>query len=164
MDLQNLFILQKSVDERFSDNSNNNKNSLLPEKILGLQVKISELARLTQCYKFWVKDCTVKRGTILEEFVYGIHYILSIGLDKTYTDINLDFQTSQSDLTTQFINLYIDINDFVVCPSIDNYKTLFENYLSLGFALGLKADEIENAYLQKNLELFKQQTRIKTLV
>lgn len=162
MDLQNLFILQKGVDQGFTENCNNDKNSLLPEKILGLQVKISELANLTQCYKFWVTSSDCKSSIILQQFVEGFHYILSIGLDKNYTNINLEVQPLQNDLTSQFINLYIDINDFVVCPSIDNYKTLFENFLSIGLSLGFDKEVIEKAYLEKNVLLHKNQVSAKS--
>ncbi|GAA0178129.1 dUTP diphosphatase [Clostridium sediminicola] len=162
MDLQNLFILQKGVDKGFNKNCNMGKNSLLPEKILGLQVKISELVNQTQCYKFWVKENNFSNNKVLNEFVEGIHYILSIGLDEDYTNVHLDVQETQNDLTTQFINLYIDINDFVVCPNIDNYKTLFENFLSIGFSLGFEKETIEKAYLQKNLLLHKKETIAKS--
>lgn len=162
MDLQNLFILQKGVDQGFTKNCNNNENSLLPKKILGLQVKISELANLTQCYKFWVKTSDCKSSMVLEQFVEGIHYILSIGLDKNYTNINLEVNPLQNDLTVQFINLYIDINDFVVCPSIDNYKTLFENFLSIALSLGFDKEVIEKAYLEKNILLHKNQMYTKS--
>ncbi len=79
-----------------------------------------------------------------------LHFILSIGLDKNFVDINLEPKTVNSSLTEQFLNLYIDLNDFVICLSHDQYLTLFDDFISLGIALGFTDRDIENAYLEKN--------------
>ncbi|WP_461207010.1 dUTP diphosphatase [Clostridium sp. DL1XJH146] len=155
MDLQNLFILQKGIDDRLNKKWPLPKDSLLPEKILRLQVKISELANSTICFNFWSDNPSSKQSEVLTDFVEAIHYILSIGLDKNYTNIDLEITSLTADLTTQFLNLYIDINDFIVCPTKDNYVTMFENFLSVGNSLGLNKDEIEQAYLENNLLISK---------
>src|SRR3712207_7025026 len=51
---------------------------------------------------------------------------LSLGLEWNYCDIKLNCKNYNSELTEKFNNIYIDINDFIVCPSKDNYKTLLD--------------------------------------
>ncbi|MCY6372078.1 dUTP diphosphatase [Clostridium ganghwense] len=160
MNLSKLFQLQQTLDKRIINEHDLHDKSLFSKKVLALQVEVSELANETRCFKFWSNKGPSNRDTILEEYVDCLHFILSLGLEKNYQDIQLSFRDDYNDLndlTETFINVYIDINDFVVCTSKDNYKTLFEDFLCLGKSLGFTAKDIENAYLQKNNVNHKRQ-------
>lgn len=150
MNLDKLFKLQNNLDERIVKEHNLHNKSLCSKKILALQVEISELANETCCFKFWSKKGPSSKEKILEEYVDALHFILSLGLEKEYSDIKFNCKNYISELTEKFNNIYIDINDFVICPSKDNYKTLFEDFLCLGIDLGFNWLEIENAYASKN--------------
>lgn len=150
MNLDKLFKLQNNLDERIVKEHNLHNEPLCSKKILALQVEISELANETRCFKFWSKKGPSSKERILEEYVDALHFILSLGLEKKYSDIKLNCKNYISELTEKFNNIYIDINDFVICPSKDNYKTLFEDFLCLGIDLGFNCLEIENAYHSKN--------------
>lgn len=150
MNLDKMFQLQKNFDKRILNEHNLHDEDLFSKKILALQVEISELANETRCFKFWSNKGPSSKETILEEYVDCLHFVLSIGLDKDYCDINVKFRNEDSELTKQFLSLYIDVNDFIVCSSKDNYKTLFEDLLCIGLKLGFTSEEIENAYYSKN--------------
>lgn len=155
MNLCELFQLQHDLDIRILEEHNLRDESVFSEKILALQVEVSELANETRCFKYWSNKGPSPKSRILEEFVDCLHFILSIGIsmgfDKDFSCIDIHCKDDNSDLTKMFINLYIDINDFVVCSTIDNYKTLFEDFLCIGFHLGFTCEEIENAYYEKNV-------------
>ncbi|KGM96949.1 hypothetical protein Z968_05045 [Clostridium novyi A str. 4552] len=151
MNLDKLFKLQHTLDERIIKEHNLHGESLCSKKILALQVEVSELANETRCFKFWSNKKSSPKETILEEYVDCLHFILSLGLEWNYCDIKLNCKNYDSELTEKFNNIYIDINDFVVCPSKDNYKTLFEDFLCLGHDLEFTSEEIEQAYLDKNV-------------
>lgn len=152
MDFTNLFLTQGKLDDHISKKHNLSGKSLLSEKLLALQVEIAELANETRCFKFWSTKGPSSTDRILEEYVDCLHFLLTIGLDKEFNCLN--FTTPKEGLsdniTNQFLNLYIDINDFIICSSKDHYQTLFEDFLFLGVSLGFSEEEIEDAYYVKN--------------
>lgn len=151
MNLLKLFELQKNLDEHIRENHGLWGQSLLSKKILALQVELAELANETRCFKYWSDKKPSNREVILEEYVDCLHFILTLGLEKNFTNIELDSkEPHQYNIITQLLNLYIDINDFVVCSSKDHYITLFEDFINLGRILGFTAAEIEMAYYKKN--------------
>lgn len=150
MNLEKLFKLQKELDSRIIDQHHLQDRTLLSEKILALQVEIAELANETRCFKYWSNKKPSSREVILEEYVDSLHFILSIGLEYKFDDIKLNYSASDSRATDQFVNIYIDITDFIVCSSKDHYITLFEDFMTLGLTLDFTEDEIEEFYYKKN--------------
>jgi dimeric dUTPase (all-alpha-NTP-PPase superfamily) len=150
MDFKKLFRLQKDLDMQIIEEHNLKDEALLPQKSLALQVQVGKLADETRCFKYWSNKSPAKREIVLEEYVDCLHFILSIGIDKEFDDINPTLTKFNYNITEQFLDLYIDINDFVICPSQDHYITLFEDFLSLGKNLGFSGLEIENVYIHKN--------------
>ncbi|WP_251860617.1 dUTP diphosphatase [Clostridium sp. Marseille-Q2269] len=150
MNLKKLFELQKNLDEHITKNHSLEGKSLLSEKILALQVELAELANETKCFKYWSVKLPSNRSTILEEYVDCLHFILTLGLEQNFDDLTLQRKNLDYNLTEQFLNLYIDINDFMICSSKDHYITLFEDFLYLGINLGFSQKDIEEAYVEKN--------------
>lgn len=157
MNLANLFQLQENLDEHIRKEHCLHGESLISKKILALQVELAELANETRCFKFWSNKKASDKETILEEYVDCLHFILTLGLEKGFTDIQLEDKELQCDITSQFLNLYIDINDFIICSSKDHYITLFEDFLILGKMLGFTTLETEEAYYIKNNVNHKRQ-------
>ena len=66
---------------------------IVKRKMLALLVEIGELANETRCFKYWSNKPASEREVILEEYVDGLHFILSIGIDlgidKTSYSINV---------------------------------------------------------------------------
>lgn len=151
MNISNLFELQRILDEHIREQHNLYGVPLLSKKVLALNVEIGELANETRCFKFWSDKKASSKDIILEEYVDCLHFILTIGLEKNFEDISsIVTKDIDYEVTEQFLNLYIDINDFVVCSSKDHYITLFEDFLGLGKALGFTEEEITQGYLRKN--------------
>lgn len=157
MNFSKLFKLQENLDNRILQQRGLDNKSLTSKKILALQVEIAELANETRCFKFWSDKGPSNRNVILEEYVDCLHFILTLGLEKQFNDIEIETKELQYDITAQFLNLYVDINDFIVSSSRDHYITLFEDFLSLGKSLGFSIDEIEEAYIEKNSINHKRQ-------
>jgi dimeric dUTPase (all-alpha-NTP-PPase superfamily) len=150
MDLKKLFDLQRELDSRISKEHHLEEESLFSQKALALQVEFGELANETRCFKYWSTKKPSPKNIIIEEYVDCLHFILSIGLDKNFDNVELSRSCSINKTTDQFLDLFIDMNDFLICSSIDHYTTLFEDFLSLGLNLGFTDKEIEDAYLNKN--------------
>ena len=150
MNLQSLFQMQSTLDKRIKAEHNLEELPLLHKKILALQVEMGELANETRCFKFWSDKKPSPVEVILEEYVDCLHFILSIGIEKEFYDITPSIKSSEDILTDQFLNIFVDVNDFAICSSKDQYNTMFEDFLSLGMSLGFTADVVEKAYLKKN--------------
>lgn len=157
MKFSTLFKLQEDLDKHIRHQRGLDDKSLISKKILALQVELAELANETRCFKFWSDKGPSNKDVILEEYVDCLHFILTLGLEKGFTDVNIEAKEVEYDITAQFLNLYVDINDFIVSSAKDHYITLFEDFLSLGKSLDFSATEIENAYIKKNSVNHKRQ-------
>ncbi|MCZ0754332.1 dUTP diphosphatase [Anoxybacillus sp. J5B_2022] len=107
MDLSKLFEMQRELDERIVREKGLEGQSLLPNKILALQVELGELANEWRGFKYWSKNqqprlwayrkcpcggewcdeygCQdgglLAYNPLLEEYVDALHFALSIGLE-----------------------------------------------------------------------------------
>ena len=156
-------------------------------KFLALQVEIGELANEWRGFKYWsndreprteykgeeinlygdgeVVDTIRKKGKpgnpLLEEYVDGLHLILSIGNDmhivadylrslkiKEVTDINQAFLRLFRHVSGLNRNLREEFGN----NAYFLWTKMYYMYLDLGNALGFTEDDIETAYLLKNTE------------
>ncbi|MBU3158908.1 dUTP diphosphatase [Clostridium frigoris] len=150
MNLHKLFEMQITLDHRIETEHQLEGVPLFNKKILSLQVELGELANETRCFKFWSTKESSSKDIILEEYVDCIHFILSLGLEKRFQNITLNVKNSTCELSLQFLNLYITIANFATSASLDNYSSIFNNFLSLGQSLGFSEDDIEAGYFYKN--------------
>lgn len=60
-------------------------DDLLTEKLLALQVEVSELANATRCFKYWSMKGPEQRERLLEEYADVLHFFLSVGLALGFT-------------------------------------------------------------------------------
>lgn len=144
MNLEKLYEFQRKLDMGMQDRLEVQGKHLLTQKLLALQVKIGELANETQCFKFWVSKKSSIRSRVLEKYIDCLYIIFSIGVDKGFTDTNFEVKATEYELTEHFLNMFIDLNDFMVCSSKDNYITLMEAALSLSLLFGFTEDDILN--------------------
>jgi len=159
MELDKLFQMQKALDCHIEQNHGLENEDLFTRKVLALLVEVGELANETRCFKFWSLKPSSAKEVIVEEFVDGVHFILSLGIEcgfdqKQYA---LEVHESTSTVTEQFLRVYEGINIFQVGRSFDDYVRLFELYLQLAALLGLKEEEIEKAYFEKNEVNYQRQ-------
>ena len=151
MNFESLFKTQKDLDNKIIKKHSLQKRSLKSNKLLALEVEISELANETRCFKYWSSKLPSSKEIILEEYADCLHFILSIGIEYGFQDTEeLNLQKPDTTATDQFLNLYVDVTDFIVCSSKDHYLTLFEDFLNLGLYLDFSDDDIEDAYYKKN--------------
>lgn len=150
MELHQLFYIQSQLDKKIALNHNLENKDLTSSKTLALLVELGELANETRCFKFWsIKGPSLKEK-ILEEYVDCLHFILSMGLDNGYIIAHLDVQPRETELTEQFQEVFAKTLAFREKGSQDSYVVLFEDFLSLGYALGFKKEDVFNSYLMKN--------------
>ncbi len=149
---EELFQLQKELDERILKEHELHNENLMDRKIMALLVELGELANETRCFKFWSKKPPADRDVILEEYVDGIHFILSLGLDLNVVNkLNLGIGNQQIfGLVDQFHVVYKSINELRENQQLQQYQKVFNEYLILGDLLGFSWKDIKEAYISKN--------------
>lgn len=151
MNLTNLFNMQQQLDTKIETQHQLQNEALTERKILALLVEVGELANETRCFKFWSLKPPAAIDVILEEYVDGIHFILSLGLEiKVNPALSIEDKQDERSMTEQFLIVYETITAFKNNQSISQYKKMFEEYLYLGKLLGFSNEQVEKAYVSKN--------------
>lgn len=97
----------------------------------------------------------VVKRPLLEEYVDCLHFILSIGLELDFTDIDV-WKVKETTTTNQFIECLGTIYNIHFQKRVSGevprvmYEHLFAYFIGLGEMLGFTWDEIEQMYMEKN--------------
>jgi dimeric dUTPase (all-alpha-NTP-PPase superfamily) len=151
MQLKKIFEIQKELDQFIIKSQGLEGEDLVDRKILALQVELGELANETRCFKFWSKKGPSSREIILEEFVDCLHFILSIGLDRGFEDIEQIYLSHRGvDQSKQFQQIFLSIGDFTINKTKENYIRAFTEIMNLAQMLGFTYEEIFESYVEKN--------------
>lgn len=146
-----LFEMQEQLDTHIEKQHGLESADLFDKKILALLVELGELANERRSFKFWSTKAPSSKEVILEEYVDGVHFILSLGIIKGYIKGEYHIiDETENDITNQFLAVYNTIMVFSKEASLENYKELVSAYLYLGNLLGFSEEEIFNAYVSKN--------------
>lgn len=147
MNLQKLFETQAERNKTLNILSNLDEYKLNARKFLALNVRVGALANASKCFKYWQDDEVIDRENILKRYISTLGCILTVGIDKKYTDIEkVQMRPNDYCLSDQFLNLYVDINDLLISSSKDHYITLIEDFLSIGLTIGFSEQEIINSF------------------
>jgi dimeric dUTPase (all-alpha-NTP-PPase superfamily) len=148
MNLLPYFKIQKCLDDRIK------KEHDIPEdvtdlKVIAFKVELGELANEIRFFKFWSKKPSSEREVILEELVDGIHFLLSIALERRWDRFVNEITVSQFDKSKDLSDLFGDLfeSGFRSCGE---WTRMFRYYLAVGHKLGFTEDEIEIGYVRKN--------------
>ncbi len=151
-----LYDMQQQLDQYIEKQHDLTKGEKTQEKMLAFLVELGELANETRCFKFWSVKGPSEKDVVVEEYVDGLHFLLSLGLD-----IHIRYQPQivekYDSLTEGFLATYAAADHFKRAPERDSYQQLFTAFLNLGKTLGLDENEIMNAYYSKNEVNYKRQ-------
>jgi dimeric dUTPase (all-alpha-NTP-PPase superfamily) len=151
MDIQTLFKIQKQLNDRIINEHQLNEEDLFKEKLLAFIVEIGELANETRCFKYWSRKPSSERSIILEEYVDGLHFALTLGLALDQTTISEKKEYVQKEsVTEQFLDVLHFAHQLKENQSQDLFQPFMDSFFSLGHKLGFTYEEIEKAYLLKN--------------
>ncbi|MBO1513236.1 dUTP diphosphatase [Metabacillus sp. BG109] len=174
MNIAKLFEMQKVLRDRIGYNGEDRFNKL----ILALIAEAGECANEQRTWKFWSKNQEPRTkalkypammeedkeyyNPLLEEYVDKLHFILEIGLELDYIEIDL-FSIKEKNVTNQFIevsgrayNLYFQKRVSGEVPK-GMYEVLVATFIGLGEMLGFTMEQIEQAYMEKNKINHKRQ-------
>ncbi|GAA0333444.1 dUTP diphosphatase [Bacillus carboniphilus] len=153
LNLNKLFQMQRDLDQTIEEKNNLLTDDLFERKVFAFIVEMAELANETRCFKFWSQKGPSEKQVLLEEYVDGVHFLLSIGIEKNFDSIEIDWEKVKkgtSSLTTHFLKINEDVLQYRSAPTIETYSQLCYSYFELAHLLNFTLQEVEQAYLKKN--------------
>lgn len=150
--LTNLYKAQKELDEEIIANHHISYESTRNKRILALLVEIGEFANTTRTFKFWSLKGKEKDEVVLDEFADGLHFLLSLGIDKNYIVDSLEFNDNELSPTDNLLLTYELVSEYQKHQSLENYLKMFISYLTNLLKFGYTWDEAEKAYYLKMKE------------
>ncbi|QPC47178.1 dUTP diphosphatase [Mangrovibacillus cuniculi] len=158
MTLKNWFEKQRKLDHYIETTQAVTQDSLFTKKQVAFLVELGELANETRCFKFWSKKPASEKSIILEEYIDGFHFLLSLGIELGFEN-ETEWKEEQvdTDLTSLFKGMYQELAVLSPEVNIEKYQHLFSMYISLGSALGFTRAEMEAAYDEKNAINYQRQ-------
>lgn len=157
MDWTTLYTMQEKLDTYIEENHELSPGKRFEERLLAFLVELGELANETRCFKFWSKEGRSSREDILEEYVDGLHFLLSLGLQKGYSFSGTEITSTSLSETEQFLEIFSNGIAFQKESNVENYEKLFISFMQLGNLLGFQEQEIQGAYQDKNKVNFQRQ-------
>ncbi|CEG28155.1 dUTP diphosphatase [Bacillus sp. B-jedd] len=157
MNIEKLTEMQMSLDTHIERKHGLEQDDLIDKKILALLVEAGELANETRCFKFWSQKPSSEREIILEEYVDGIHFVLSLGIECGFIPRLQPVKETEATVTGQFLDVFSSIAAFRKSRSEADYYEVFQSYLELGSKLGFTEADIEQAYFRKNEVNYERQ-------
>ena len=148
-DLLDLFEKQKELDLEIANNHHISYESTRNKRILALLVELGEFANTTRCFKFWSFKGQEEKAVVLDEFADGLHFLLSLGIDKGYIIDHLEVEDNDLALTENLLETYEYVSKYQVSQSEDNYLSAFKSYLRALFKVGYSWEEAKEAYYLK---------------
>jgi len=149
INLNVLSPFQRELDEKICEKHNIDSSKTINERILAFLVELGELANETRCFKYWSFKNASKRTVILEEYVDGIHFLVSLG-NELDLDLQFNFERINTPLTRQFIDVFSFAGTLQENFNENNLRELFTKYLMLGEKLGFNQEDIIAGYQEKN--------------
>ena len=148
-DLTDLYIKQKELDVEIAKNHNITYESTRNKRTLALLVELGEFANTTRTFKFWSNKGMEEKAVVLDEFADGLHFLLSLGLDKGYVIDTVEVEDDDNSLTDTLLKTYDLVSKYYKVQSLDAYLMMFMSYLRCLFKINMTWEDAKNAYYIK---------------
>ncbi|TYS91916.1 dUTP diphosphatase [Rossellomorea aquimaris] len=157
MNLLPYYEIQRCLDDRIKKD-HEIPDDVLELKIIAFKVELGELANSNRFFKFWSNKSSDEREVVLEEFCDGIHFLLSIAIERGWDRFVKEVKASRFD--KQHKSLGELFNDLFQSGlnSCGEWARMFRYYLAIGDQLGFSEEDIQIAYVKKNEKNHARQT------
>ena len=157
IDLHNLYQKQAELDKRIADNHGITYATTRERRILALLVEIGEFANATRCFKYWSNKSSEPQDIVLDEYVDGLHFFLSLGIDINVSKKAYNHTKHASDLTEQILEVYRLASIFLKKQDEKSYIKAFQAFINIVPLLKVRWSTIEKAYYKKLGENYNRQ-------
>lgn len=164
MDIEKMLKAQEELDQRIYDRHGLEPSGLFKKKLIALLVELGEMANEARFFKYWSDDQD-PRQELLEEYVDGLHFFLSLALLKGWGSALVQPGTvkrEQRDIEDVYLDVIVLLAAVKIGPvnnalynGMDHDEMSFHlawsAFLEMGTRyFGFSEREIEAAYYVKN--------------
>ena len=149
IDLHNLYQKQAELDKRIADNHGITYATTRERRILALLAEIGEFANATRCFKYWSNKSSEPQDIVLDEYVDGLHFFLSLGIDINVSKKAYNHTKHASNLTEQILEVYRLASIFLKKQDEKSYIKAFQAFINITPLLKVRWSTIEKAYYKK---------------
>lgn len=157
IDLSNLYLKQAELDQRIADNHHVSYETTRERRILALLVEIGEFANATRCFKYWSNKVSEPLDIVLDEYVDGLHFFLSLGIDIKVNKKTYNYTKHADNLTKQVLETYRLASIFYKNQDEKSYIKAFQAFINIAPLLKVRWNVIEKAYYKKLGENYHRQ-------
>ena len=157
IDLSKLYIKQAELDQRIANNHHVTYASTRERRILALLVEIGEFANATRCFKYWSNKKSEPQDIVLDEYVDGLHFFLSLGIDINVSKKKYNYTKRADNLTKQVLETYRLASIFYKNQDEKSYIKAFQAFINIVPLLKVRWTTIEKAYYKKLGENYSRQ-------
>ena len=151
MNFKNIMRMQKALDASIEKVHNVDRTKIVYKKVAALLVELGEFANEYAPFKYWKKSKVVNHGDVVEEFVDGIHFFISLAYTAgCEDDLTIKAKVIDQDLTKQLLATYEAIAKLGFNFNKEDLIKAFELYMGNAELLNLSDQEIEEFYDEKN--------------
>ena len=157
INLNDLYKKQAELDQRIAENHNVSYATTRKRRTLALLVEIGEFANATRCFKYWSNKSSEPQDIVLDEYVDGLHFFLSLGIDIGVSKKEYNHTKHSSDLTEQILEVYRLTAIFYKKQDEKSYIKAFQAFINITPLLKVRWSTIEKAYYKKLGENYHRQ-------
>lgn len=133
---------------------------IFEKRIIAFFVELGEFANEERSFKYWSQKPAAPKDRQLDEYVDGLHFLLSLGNSLNYDFKNHEFgneNLSDIQLKTVYFEILSNLTSFAKSKKIQQFQNLFNDYLTIAQVCNYSETEILQAYDQKNAINFQRQ-------
>ena len=157
IDLNNLYQKQAELDQRIADNHHISYATTRERRILALLVEFGEFANATRCFKYWSNKPSETQDIVLGEYVDGLHFFLSLGIDIKVSKRQYNYTKHADNLTKHILEVYRLAAIFYKKQDEKSYVKAFQAFINIVPLLKVRWTTIEKAYYKKLGENYHRQ-------
>jgi dimeric dUTPase (all-alpha-NTP-PPase superfamily) len=157
IDLTNLYQKQAELDARIAENHSVSYETTRERRILALLVEIGEFANATRCFKYWSNKPSEAQDIVLDEYVDGLHFFLSLGIDIKTSKKTYNHTKHADNLTKQILETYRLATLFYKNQDEKSYIKAFQAFINITVLLKVRWSVVEKAYYKKLGENYHRQ-------
>ncbi len=157
IDLTNLYQKQAELDARIAENHHVSYETTRERRILALLVEMGEFVNATRCFKYWSNKPSEAQDIVLDEYVDGLHFFLSLGIDIKTAKKKYNHTKHADNLTKQVLETYRLASIFYKKQDEKSYIKAFQAFINITVLLKVRWSTIEKAYYKKLGENYHRQ-------
>lgn len=148
-DLSKIWHMQKKLDNAILLSRNTNYEQTFSSRSLAFLVELAEFANEVRDFKYWSNKKASARDVLIEEYIDGIHFIVSQGIyfscKKVYKVKKSSFNAVK--LTIKVFKLASQITK---SSSKEFVEKVIYAYLQLAIHHNFSEDDLNTHYVKKN--------------